>query len=89
MDLLTRIIDRIQPMRVLLIIAFRPDFKPVWGDYSHVTFLTLSWLPRRHSVELLGSLTGGKALPLEVEQAILAKTDGVPALYRRVDEKLA
>ncbi|MDI3465168.1 MAG: Proteins incorrectly called adenylate cyclase [Nitrospira sp.] len=88
MDLLTRIIDRIQPMRVLLIITFRPDFKPVWVDYSHVTFLTLSRLPRRHSVELLGSLTGGKALPLEVEQAILAKTDGVPLYIEELTKNL-
>jgi class 3 adenylate cyclase/predicted ATPase len=78
MDLLTRIIDRIQTMRVLVIITFRPDFKPVWADYSHVTFLTLSRLPRRHSAELLASMTGGKAFPPEVERAILAKTDGVP-----------
>ncbi|MDF0676669.1 MAG: adenylate/guanylate cyclase domain-containing protein [Nitrospira sp.] len=88
MDLLTRIIDRIQPMRVLLIIAFRPDFKPVWADYGHVTFLTLSRLPRRHSVELLGSLTGGKSLPLEVEQAILAKTDGVPLYIEELTKNL-
>ncbi len=88
MDLLTRIIDRIQPMRVLVIITFRPDFKPVWVDYSHVTFLTLSRLPRRHSVELLESMTGGKALPLEVEQAILVKTDGVPLYIEELTKNL-
>lgn len=88
MDLLTRIIDRIQTMRVFLIITFRPDFKPVWSEYSHVTFLTLSRLPRRHSVELLASMTGGKALPLEVEQAILAKTDGVPLYLEELTENV-
>ena len=88
MDLLTRIIDRIQQMRVLLIIASRPDFKPVWADYSHVTFLTLSRLPRRHSIELLASMTGGKALPLEVERAILAKTDGIPLYIEELTENL-
>lgn len=88
MDLLTRIIDRIQPMRALLIITFRPDFKPVWAEYSHVTFLTLSRLPRRHSAELLGSMTGGKTLPLEVEQAILAKTDGVPLYIEELTKNL-
>jgi class 3 adenylate cyclase/predicted ATPase len=88
MDLLTRIIDRIQSMRVLLIITFRPDFKPVWADYSHVTFLTLSRLPRRHSAELLASMTGGKALPPEVERAILAKTDGVPLYLEELTQSL-
>lgn len=82
LDLLTRMIDRIQPIRVLLIVTFRPDFKPVWADYSHVTLLTLSRLPRRQSAELLAAMTGGKAFPSEVERTILAKTDGVP-LYPR------
>lgn len=87
-DLLTRIIDRIQPMRVLLAITYRPDFKPVWVDYGHVTFLTLSRLPRRHSVELLASMTGGKALPPEVQHTILAKTDGVPLYLEELTKSL-
>ncbi|MGE0643829.1 MAG: adenylate/guanylate cyclase domain-containing protein [Nitrospira sp.] len=88
MDLLTRIIDRIQPMRVLLIITFRPDFKSAWTDYGHVTFLTLSRLPRRHSGELLASITGGKALPSEVQQTILTKTDGVPLYLEELTKSL-
>ena len=77
-DLLTRIIDHIQQIRVLLLITFRPNFKPVWSEHSHVTSLTLSRLPRRHCTELVSAITRGKALPPEVQQAILAKTDGVP-----------
>ena len=87
-DLMTRIIDRIRQMRMLLVIAFRPDFKPVWADYSHVTFLTLSRLPRRQSAELVAALTGGKVLPPEVQQAILAKTDGVPLYIEALTENV-
>jgi ABC-type transport system involved in cytochrome c biogenesis ATPase subunit len=88
LDLLTRIMGRIRQMRVLLLITFRPDFKPVWADYSHVTFLTLSRLPRRQSAELVAALTGGKALPPEVQQAILAKTDGVPLYLEALTENV-
>ncbi|MBX3321164.1 MAG: AAA family ATPase [Nitrospira sp.] len=88
MDLLTRIIDRIHSIRVLLAITFRPDFKPVWADSGHVTLLTLSRLPRRHSVELLTWMTGGKALPPEVQQTILAKTDGVPLYLEELTRSL-
>lgn len=87
-DLVTRTIDRIQQMRVLLLITFRPNFKPVWAEYGHVTFLTLSRLPRRHSIKLLESMTGGKALPPEVEQVILAKTDGVPLYIEELTENM-
>ncbi|MGH7220231.1 MAG: ATP-binding protein, partial [Nitrospiraceae bacterium] len=88
LDLMTRIIDRIRQMRVLLLITCRPDFKPVWADYSHVTSLTLSRLPRRQSAELVAALTGGKALPSEVQQAILAKTDGVPLYIEALTENV-
>jgi predicted ATPase/class 3 adenylate cyclase len=88
MDLITRIIDRIQPMRVLLIMTFRPEFKPVWADYNHVTFLTLSRLPRRQSAELIATMIGGKSLPLDVERAILAKTDGVPLYIEELTQNL-
>ncbi|MGH8643903.1 MAG: adenylate/guanylate cyclase domain-containing protein [Gammaproteobacteria bacterium] len=77
-DLLTRIIDRIQKMRVLLLITIRPEFNSIWQEHGHVTSLTLSRLPRRHCTELVTAITGGKALPPEVQQSILAKTDGVP-----------
>jgi class 3 adenylate cyclase/predicted ATPase len=88
LDLLTRIIDRIRQMRVLLLITFRPDFKPVWADYSYVTFLTLNRLPRRQSAELVAAMTGGKALPPEVQQAILAKADGVPLYIEALTENV-
>ncbi|RPH79561.1 MAG: adenylate/guanylate cyclase domain-containing protein [Nitrospiraceae bacterium] len=88
LDLITRIIGRIQQMRMLLLIAFRPDFKPVWSDYSHVTSLTLSRLPRRHSAELVAAITRGKVLPPEVQQAILAKADGVPLYIEALTESV-
>jgi predicted ATPase len=71
-----------------LIITSRPDLKPVWVNYGHVTFLTLSRLPRRQSIELLASMTGGKAFPLEVERAILAKTDGIPLYIEELTKNL-
>ncbi len=88
LDLMTRIIDRIRQMRVLLVITFRPEFKPVWADYSHVTSLTLSRFPRRQSAELMATMTGGKVLPPEVQQAILAKADGVPLYIEALTENV-
>jgi class 3 adenylate cyclase/predicted ATPase len=88
LDLLTRIISRIRQMRVFLLITFRPDFKPIWSDYSHVTSLTLSRLPRRQSAELVVAITGEKVLPPEVQQAILAKADGVPLYIEALTENV-
>lgn len=77
-DFITRIIDHIPQVRVLLLITFRPNFKLVWSDHSHVTSLTLSRLQCQQCTELVSAITGGKTLPFEVQQAILAKTDGIP-----------
>jgi class 3 adenylate cyclase/predicted ATPase len=88
LDLMARIIDRVRQMRVLLLMTFRPEFKPVWADYSHVTSLTLSRLPRRQSAELVVAITGEKALPPEVQQAILAKADGIPLYIEALTENV-
>ncbi|MBS0183720.1 MAG: AAA family ATPase [Nitrospira sp.] len=88
LDLITRVIDRIRQMRALVLITFRPEFRPVWAEYSHVTLLTLNRLTRRQSAELIASMTGGKVLPREVQQAVLAKTDGVPLYIEELTENL-
>lgn len=88
LELMTRIIGRIRQMRVLLLITSRPDFKPVWSEYSYMTSLTLSRLPRRHSAELITTMTGGKVLPPEVQQTILAKADGIPLYIETLTENV-
>ncbi len=88
LDLMTRVIDRIRQMRALVLITFRPEFRPVWAEYSHVTLLTLNRLARRQSAELIASMTGGKVLPQEVQETVLAKTDGVPLYIEELTENL-
>ncbi|PXW85723.1 tetratricopeptide repeat protein [Nitrosomonas sp. Nm84] len=88
LELIMRIMGHIGQMRVLLLITSRPGFKPVWSEYSYVTSLTLSRLPRRDSAEFLATMTRGKALPLEVQQAILAKADGIPLYIETLTENV-
>ena len=78
LDLLDRIVDRVATLRVLLIITFRPEFAPAWIGRSHVTLISLSRLPRRQRAEMIMRVTGGKALPQEIAEQIIDRTDGVP-----------
>ena len=78
LELLGRVVDRVQRLRVLAVITFRPEFAPPWTGHGHVTTLSLSRLARRQGAAVLGRVTGGKRLPDEVLEQILAKTDGVP-----------
>jgi class 3 adenylate cyclase/tetratricopeptide (TPR) repeat protein len=75
---LDHLIDRVPRLRVLMILTFRPEFTPPWIGRPHVTMLTLNRLPRRQGSEMIAYVTGGKALPKEVAEQIIERTDGVP-----------
>ena len=45
---------------------------------AHVTALSLNRFGRRQAMTMVDRVTGGKALPTEVLEQIVAKTDGVP-----------
>ena len=78
LELLDRAVDEVQRLPVLMIITFRPEFVPRWTGHGHVTALFLSRLGRRQGAAVVDRITGGKLLPQEVLEQILAKTDGVP-----------
>jgi predicted ATPase len=78
LELLGLLIDQGPTARILALWTFRPDFSPPWTGRSHFTQVTLNRLPRRHAAELTGQVAHGKALPPEVVEQVVAKTDGVP-----------
>lgn len=78
LELLTLVIERVQHLPVLLLITARPEFKPPWPAYAHLTNMALGRIGRDEGASLIAQVTGGKALPNEVLQQILARTDGVP-----------
>jgi class 3 adenylate cyclase/predicted ATPase len=78
LEALGMLTERIRDLRVLVLISFRPEFDPPWTGHAHVMRLSLSRLTRGHGQAMVAAVTGGKALPEEVVDQILAKTDGVP-----------
>ncbi len=77
-DLFDLIIDRVASLPVLAIVTFRPEFSPPWVGRSHVTLLSLNRLRPRQRAEMISQVTGGKALPREIADQIIDRTDGVP-----------
>src|ERR1700730_14550251 len=78
LESLDLLIDRVLLLRVLVIITFRPEFTPPWVGRPHVTLLSLSRLAPRQRAEMITHVTGGKALPKEIADQIIDRTDGVP-----------
>ena len=82
------LVPRLQALPVLLVITYRPEYTPHWAEQAHVTTLGLSRLARRQGAELVAKVTGGKALPAEVLEQIVAHTDGVPLFVEELTKSV-
>ena len=78
LELLSLLIDQAPTAHILIVLVFRSDFTPPWIMRSHLTQITLSRLGRKQVEGMVERVTGGKTLPTEVLQQVVAKTDGVP-----------
>jgi predicted ATPase len=77
-ELLDLAVERVRSLPVLLIVTFRPEFQPPWTGQPQVTMLALNRLDRRDRTVLVEQIAGSKALPNEVIDEIVERTDGVP-----------
>ncbi len=78
LEFLSLVVDRTVTMRLFALFTYRPIFRPSWTPQAHLTHLNLSRLPRHQAALMIEQVAGGKALPAEVHQQLLTKTDGVP-----------
>jgi class 3 adenylate cyclase len=78
LELLDSLIDRMQSLPVLALVTYRPEFRPPWTRYGHVTVHSLNRLGSREVNGMVANVTGGKSLPEEILAQIVVKTDGVP-----------
>jgi class 3 adenylate cyclase/predicted ATPase len=77
-ELLTLLFDQVPTRRIMILLTFRPQFTPPWAGRSQFTQLTLGGLGRRQVAAVIERVVGGRRLPEEVVDEIIAKTDGVP-----------
>ncbi len=88
LDVFGRLVDQLPNMRALLVVTFRPEFVAPWAGRAHVAALTLSRFGRRHALAMVDRIAGGKALPSEVSEEIVAKTDGVPLFVEELTKNV-
>jgi class 3 adenylate cyclase/tetratricopeptide (TPR) repeat protein len=73
-----RVVDRVDDLRVLLIVTFRPELEPPWIGRPHVTTLTVKRLADREVGAMIDSVVGNNPLPASIRQDVIERTDGVP-----------
>ena len=88
LEALDLLIDRVRSFPLLIVLTHRPEFHSRWGVHGHVTGLNLSKLMRGQSSTMISKLTGSKALPAELVEQILAKTDGVPLFVEELTKSI-
>jgi class 3 adenylate cyclase/predicted ATPase len=85
LELLDRLVARASGLPILLLVTYRPDFHAPWAGRAHVTELRLGRLGRRDNAALVERVAGGAgALPSEVMEEIVERTDGVPLFVEEV-----
>jgi class 3 adenylate cyclase/predicted ATPase len=82
------LVDQVPTAPLLTVLIFRPEFVPPWPTRSHMTPITLNRLERPQVEAMITQLGGGKALPAEVVQHIVTRTDGVPLYVEELTKML-
>jgi predicted ATPase len=78
LEFLGLVLDQAPTARMLTLLTCRPELRPPWSSQAPVTQVILTRLGHTQVETIITHLTGGKALPAEVVQQIVAKTDGIP-----------
>jgi class 3 adenylate cyclase/tetratricopeptide (TPR) repeat protein len=78
LETLGMLIEQAPTAAILVVATYRPELTPPWPQRSHMTPITLNRLERPEVETMVGHLAGGRPLPGEVVDHIVAKADGVP-----------
>ena len=78
LETLGMLIEQSPTAATLVVATYRPELTPPWPQRSHMIPITLNRLERPEVEAMVGHLAGGRSLPGEVVDHIVAKADGVP-----------
>src|ERR1700730_16339987 len=78
LETLGMLIEQVPTAALLVVATYRPELTPPWPQRSHLTPITLNRLERPEVETMVGHLAGGRPLPGEVVDHIVAKAAGVP-----------
>jgi len=83
-ELIDMLTDHVRDLRAMILITHRPEFDAPWTSHSHCTVLSLARLSRTSCVKLIDNIAGGHALPIEVIEQIVLKSDGIPLFLEEI-----
>jgi predicted ATPase len=78
LEFLELLIDQTPMTAIFVLFTSRPEFQPTWPHRSYLTEVSLSRLSRHQVEQMATQVASGKALPTDVIEQLVEKTDGVP-----------
>ena len=88
LELLAVLVEQTPTSRLLLVLTFRPEFRPPWPGRAHMPHVTLDRLNAAQTELLVTDVAGGRRLPPEVARELVARTDGVPLFAEELTKTL-
>jgi tetratricopeptide (TPR) repeat protein len=88
LEALDLLIGRIGSVPLLVVLTHRPEFQNRWASHGHVTGLNLSKLTRAQSSAMVSKVANEKALPADLLEKLLAKTEGVPLFVEELTKSI-
>ncbi|MET3824095.1 putative ATPase [Burkholderia ambifaria] len=85
---LTYLIDHVPDARILLLVNYRPEYRPAWAGAAHWSTLRLEPLGPSDAQGLLTALLGEDRSLVPLKQLILEKTEGNPFFMEEVVQTL-
>jgi class 3 adenylate cyclase len=70
LETVSRTVERIRTLGVLVIVTYRPEFDPPWIGRPYVTALTLNRLGQREVDAIIGHISGNKSLPQAFDKTL-------------------
>ena len=87
LELLGLFIDPVSSYRVLVLLTFRPEFIPPWPLQAHMLPVQLRRLTQKQ-ISGMVERVAGKAVPHELVQQLITKSDGVPLYIEEMTKNL-
>jgi predicted ATPase/class 3 adenylate cyclase/DNA-binding winged helix-turn-helix (wHTH) protein len=75
---LAALVERVAGVPILVLVSYRPGYRPLWVNKSYATQLTLRRLTPREGQQVLQAVLPTAQVPEALAQEILAKADGNP-----------
>jgi class 3 adenylate cyclase/tetratricopeptide (TPR) repeat protein len=77
-ELIGLLIDRLQALRVLVLLTARPEFQAHWDDKPQLVHLPLTALARDDSIAMIETLCANRDIPAPTVREIAERADGLP-----------